>query len=229
MRKISKIMLLSLLLVFGLAILSGVSEAVVIDIHDGVCLEDLGHFTGTLNYVDTNATSGLLTVSLTNTSTLANGGFIVALVFNNPGNQITGVSLGTTNHLTTLLGGQTFNNAIKAAPYDNFDIGASLGGNNNTGFEGGGGNPQGGIAVGSMGSFTFYLTGTGMNTLTTRSFVDEANANGSFMAVRFRGFNDGGSDKSTAVHAPVPATLPLLGSGLLALLGLAVRRRLRKS
>jgi hypothetical protein len=224
-RTIANILLLCLVVVMGLAMQAGVAAADIFNIQDDVCLEDLGTFTGTLNYVDTDATSATLTVTLTNTSPAANGGYITAFVFNNPGNLITGVNLNTATGLTTLLGGTTFQDLVKASPFPNFDIGATVNGDNNNGFEGGG-SPNGGIAVGSTGTFTFSLTGTNLDTLNTDSFVNATvndNVYGDiFMAVRFRGFEDDGSDKCTTetdgfTPIPLPGTLPLLGTGLLAL------------
>src|SRR5262245_53447594 len=55
----------------------------------------LGNFTGSLAYTDFSATSADLVVTLTNTSPAANGGFLTAFVFNNPGNLITGATLST--------------------------------------------------------------------------------------------------------------------------------------
>jgi hypothetical protein len=69
-----------------------------------------------------------------------------------------------------------------------------------------------------------------MDTLDTNSFVNATvhdNVFGDiFMAVRFRGFDNEGSDKCTAV-VPIPAALPLFGSGLLGLGLLGWRRKVR--
>jgi hypothetical protein len=229
MRKISAILALSLVLAFGLALQAGVAIAAAVPITDGICLGNLGTFTGSLEYVDTDATSATLNVSLTNTSPAANGGFITAFVFNNPSDLISDVSLTTATGLTTLLGGPNFNDkAITAVPFPNFDIGASVGGDNSTGFEAGG-SPTDGIGVGSTGTFSFALTGTNLDTLDTNSFVNATvhdNVYGDiFMLVRFRGFENGGSDKCTTDVVPLPAALPLFGTGLLGLGLLGWRRK----
>jgi len=163
--------------------------------------EGNGFFTGTLNYTDTDATHAQLVLSLTNSLTSAAGGLITNVVFNNPSNDITGVTYATTlATFDTLMGGPTFNNTIPAAPLGNFDIGAGTSGVFN-----GGGNPNGGIARGSTATLTFTLTGTGLDTLTTQSFVNTLDtSNTGFLYVRFRGFDNGGSDKVLASVVPVP-------------------------
>ena len=74
--------------------------------------EGLGAFTGSFDYAAINATSGTLTINLTNTSPADNSGFITAFAFNNPLDLITAVSLSTNTNLSTVLGGPSFNNTI---------------------------------------------------------------------------------------------------------------------
>lgn len=218
--------------VVGLALMVGGSpaQAAKIDICSKLGLEGQGAFEG---YLDYDSTLFKLTVSLKNTSPSA-GGKLVAFLFNNPGNKITGVSVSTSTFLSTLLGKTTFNNTIKAAPLSNFDIGVSLGGNNNNGFEGAGGSPANGLAIGSTGTWTFTFTGTGLGALTTQDFVN-TKTDGEFLYVRFKGFNNGKSDKVGAeVCPPPPAPVPepafyqmsaLLGFGGLGALRLRRSRR----
>jgi hypothetical protein len=197
--------------------------------HNG--LSNLGQYTGTVTYADTDSTHATLTVSLKNTSPALNGGFLTAFVFNNPSDLITGVTLSGGNGHFSLLGGPSFHNGINGAPFGHFDIGASTGG----GFEGGP-HPTDGLGVGKSATFTFALTGSHLDTLTTDSFFAALSANPqgkgaeSFVA-RFRAFNHEGSDKVpddvVRVQNPEPATLALLGAGLACVLGGVTMRRKR--
>lgn len=186
----------------------GHAAVVTFNSWSGGSTEGLGAFTGSMDYSFTNANNAQLIVSLTNTSPPANGGFITAFGFQQPGG-ITGVSLSTLTNLDTLLGGPTFSGGISAPPFAGLDIGAGL---DNSWL--GGGNPNPGIGVGVTGTWTFTLTGTGLDNLDSQSFVDE------LMVVRFRGFVDGGSDK---VPTPEASSVILAGLGL-AGVALLVRR-----
>lgn len=194
----------------------------------------LGSFTGSLTFSATSSTVGTLNISLTNTSPVANSGFITAFVLNNPNNQITSIS-----SFTDAPGGGNFslialtNNGMSGAPNGQFDFGATTGGS----FQGGG-TPKAGIAVNASDRFAFSLTGSNLLTLTASSFLAElSTGTGSggtaALDVRFRGFADGGSDKvvlggnggGSAEGIPIsePASMALLGAGL-AGLGLARRQ-----
>jgi len=188
----------------------------------------LGDFTGNLGYTFSDATNATLTVQLTNTSPPANGGFLTAFVFNNPGDRITGVTFSDPNF--NLLGAPTFNNDVKASPFGKFDIGVSTG----SGFPDGGG-PFHGIAVGATKTFLFALAGTGLDTLTDLSFVSELSVPSGSMCCQFfvAGFTGFLNDKSDKVPAqvgvvPEPTTLLLFGSGLGALASAAYARRRRR-
>lgn len=202
------------------------SYALVISGDTAASTDGLGNFTGELTYTP-DTTSAMLEVELTNTSPAANGGFITAFLLNNPLNLISNVSLSSTDSDFSLLG--LSDNGEDGAPFGQFDFGASTGG----GFEGGG-DPSLGIAVTSTETFTFTLTGIDLNTLTDESFVDAvsvppgAGEGVQFFVVRFRGFEDQGSDKVPGTPGepiPEPGTLLLIGSGLVGLGAGTYRRR----
>jgi len=188
--------------------------------------EKLGQFTAKLEYQVVSEGAAWLWITLANTSPAANGGWITGFVFNNPGNVITDASLSFNPRPGEylLMGGASFNNSVSASPFADFDIGAALGGS----FEGDG-SPTAGITTGAEERFRFTLKGAGVEKLTEASFINELNGDGQFFAVRFRGFNDKGSDKVPGIvdpglPVPEPGTMILLGLGLLGL-GIVVRKR----
>jgi hypothetical protein len=154
----------------------------------------LGDFTGDFTY---NAGSHTVSVTLTNASTTAPGGRLVAFAFNLPGTttDITGVTYGNGGTALTLLGG-TPNNSVSVQPYGHADIGAGLGGSWL-----GGGSPNPGLAVNQTATWTFQLQGdnTFLNNQTTASLFNALTTGGGAgqenFLVRFRGFDNGGSDK----------------------------------
>jgi hypothetical protein len=181
----------------------------------------LGDFTGNFSYSSTDGTEAVLDIELTNTSPEGNGGYLTAFAFNIPTGYITDVSFFSSDNDFGLLGNPDFNNGVKGVPYGYFDTGASI-----TGQFLGGGKPSFGIPAGHTEQFTFYLTGTDLHMLTVLSFVNETSAGASpgkgsqFFLARFRGFEDGGSNKTPGELVPIPGAVWLLGSGLIGLVGL---------
>ncbi len=182
--------------------------------------EGLGSFTGSLAYeFDPFADIGFLTVTLTNTSDPDNGGFITGFVFNI-------ASADDDASATFTSGSHPFENltdgGLKAEPFGNpFDAGAALGG----AFLGGE-SPTDGIAVGDTGIFEFDVMAFDAADLTALSFLSGGPYEFNFI-VRFRGFENGDSDKVPGTIIPLPPGLALGGLGLLgAMFG---ARRVRRS
>lgn len=189
----------------------------------------LGNFTGFIGVAPSSSTMATLTVTLTNTSPAANGGFLTAFVLNNPDNEITGITLTSAPANFGLIGTAPFTNGtLNGAPFGQFAFGASTGGS----FEGGG-DPAQGLAVGTTGTFVFNLTGTNLNNLTEASFdntLSSGTGNGmgdQFFVARFRGFDNGGSDKVPGMTpgsaVPEPSSMVLMG--IAGMIGLVARKR----
>jgi len=169
----------------------------------GYGLEGFGAFSGLVSYVP-----GTLTVTLTNDNSSFAGGRITAFAFNIDGNATATLATATHPFLNITA-------PVTASPYGTFDAGAGLDGNWT-----GGGTPSNGIAIGATGTFTFNVTGPGAASLTAASFV--APSPDVNFVVRFRGFANGGSDKTPGYIIPSPGAASLVGLGLVAV---ASRRR----
>lgn len=141
-----------------------------------------------------------LTITLTNTTSSAIGGFLTGLAFDLP--EGTSITSATSTHPDmTLVSGAS------VAPFGTRGWAMAVGGDWL-----GGGAPQGGIAAGSDGTFSFDLTNA-PDSLTLAELNPVA---------RFRGLSDGGSDKVPAI--PEPESWAMMAAGL-ALLGVMKRRR----
>jgi hypothetical protein len=183
----------------------------------GSSTEGLGDFTGSITYTPTMDDMGTLLVSLTNTSPMANGGFITAFVFN--------IASSDSDASAMLLSGPANFvgiSDVNAQPFGmNFDAGASTSGGPAP-FEGGG-NPSLGLGVGDTGEFEFKITADDAASLMADDFITNGPFDFNFV-VRFRGFEDNGSDKVPGAVIPLPSVAAMGGIGLL---GLGLKRRRR--
>jgi hypothetical protein len=157
--------------------------------------------------VDINAAGTQFTIVLTNTSPIANGGYITADAFDLPG-SLGAILVSPTNTAFTLISG-----AIKVEPITptrEFLLTTDPSPDPNNSFEGGG-NPNTGIAAGSTLTFVFDITGG----ILTDNLTNELLILNS-QVIRFRGFGDGTSDKDIVLAAKIPeaASFLLLGTGL---------------
>ncbi len=168
------------------------------------------------------------TIALTNTSDPSNGGYITGFLLNLP----TDTTFDTVSNDTKLQFLDPDLGPYSGAPYYDFDYGFALKGN----FLGGG-KPSKGIGVGETGTFVLSdWTDFPSDLDTADSYAVEHylldNATTSRLGdahflVRFRGFDDGGSDKMPGmfefepppptVTIPISSTLWLMFSGLVAL------------
>lgn len=189
-------------------------------------LEGLGSFTGDISYnYNPGDLFASLTIGLTNTSPAANEGYIGSFAFFLPDpNSMFISSFASSNPYFELLYNPS--QGVMAPPFTtpgyepgtNYHAGATIGANW-TGL----GKPDMGIGAGETAMFTFGISGYDLGSFITADFMVHAN----FMAVRFAGFADGGSDKVAAypggtAPVPEPGTFLLLGCGLL---GIAWLRR----
>jgi MYXO-CTERM domain-containing protein len=186
------------------------ADVIAITSNSAASANGLGSFTGTLDYSFIGADMGSLTVSLTNTTNNAFGGFITGFLFN-VGSDDAGAGIDFISGDFPFLeasgdGGPPFGS--------DFDGGAALGGNFT-----GGGSPNAGIGIGQTGSFTFTVTATDASSLTAASFLEGPYTHN--FIVRLRGIDAGaGSDKVPAMIVPAPGALALLALG-----GMVSRRR----
>jgi hypothetical protein len=182
--------------------------------------EGLGRFEGMIEYdADPFSTVGILDIMLTNTSTPENGGYITGFLFNIASSDEATATLlsdpGSIYPFEQCMGG-----GLNGQPFGNpYDAGAALDGT----FLGGG-EPERGIAVGETGTFAFQIESPDAGSLTAMNFLEGGPYDFDFL-VRFRGFDDGGSDKVPAVVVPLPLPLALGAAGLVGVMFGAARRR----
>ena len=182
--------------------LAAATDASIINFESNPGLEGLGSYTGSMEWTYLGGNAGLLDVRLTNTSPAENGGYLTGFAFN----------------MRYELQMKIADNGARAGwsdivnphcnPFGVFDHGVAVGGDWL-----GGGNPHPGVGVGQTFAFRFDVRGDPsiLQTVIPHDFFDESAGIG-FVA-RFRGFDDGGSDKVTAsMHAPGAAAVLLLSA-----------------
>lgn len=194
---------LSALLVATAAAAPALADVIHVSSYAPGSTEGLGAFTGSMRYTPTGETTGTLSISLTNTSEHA-GGRITGFLLRIPDPAAMAALSGPSQTHPLFLD----TGAADAPPFGSFDAGAALGGDWL-----GGGSPAGGISIGETGVFEFTVTGPDAGSRSTSGFITEGEPFS--LVVRFRGFDNGGSDKVPAVAMIVP------GPGAAALLGLA--------
>jgi hypothetical protein len=161
-----------------------------------------GIFTSLVTYTYSGSgTSASVSVLLTNTTLLANGGFITGLAVN-PDPGATGLVFNSCTNAAFIDCGSP----VTASPFGNFVAGAALGGNWL-----GGGSPNAGIAVGASATFTFTISGSAalLGAMTAEDVFNEEDDRA--LVVRFRGGEGGWSDKVLGCAAPAPGAVALLG------------------
>lgn len=181
--------------------------------------DDPGDFKAVFSYSFNALTNtGTLTVDMENTTPSGNG-FLTGFLFGKTDlGAFDSISLASSPNASWKLALDD-----NGAPFDSFEYGAALGGD----FLGGG-PPEPGIAAGDSFTFEFEFEGGNAKNLTTSDFL-QADANGRFMVVRFRGGDMGGegSDKvlGMLVIIPLPAPVWMAGAGLLGVIGYRLKRR----
>lgn len=186
-----------------------------------------GQFSGSVSYsFDDVLEVGTLTVTLDNTTDSNLGGYITGFVFN-----IDGDATATLNPDPQFNFEGVANES--ASPFGTFEAGAALGADFT-----GGGNPTVGIAIDDAArDFIFDVIGADAASLTAESFLTQTSSgndnNTAFFVVRFKGFEDGGSDKvasnppsdpSSGQTIPTPAAF-VPGIVMLAIMGTRRKRR----
>ena len=202
----------------------------------------VGDFYGDFSYFVSNDSpdKAQVVMKLTNTSDPSNGGYLTAFAFNLP--SVEGVSVSNISLITddgsafSLIGEASgkkhgkhnqstdFDNTIMAAPFGFYDVGASIARAKHPQPLLGGGSPTSGIQPGDTEHFIFLLYGENLDLLTLDDFFNEMPGckhtcpkATPFLITRFKGFDNGCSDKLPGSPVPVPATVWLLGAGLIGL------------
>lgn len=179
----------------------------------GVSMEGLGSFTAIVTYDYSSGTTASLTVLATNTSLASNGGYITGIALTGSGASAVSFVSSNAANFHGLFG------SVSANPFGTYQGGAST----SSSWEGGGA-PSMGLAIGQSALFTFNLTDSAVNFASHTATTILTQVSGSGLVLRFRGFNNGGSDKvSGVVSTTVPA--PGVLSAMALLVAFARRRR----
>ena len=173
--------------------------------------EGIGSFQAELAYSYSGGTSATIAVTLTNNTAMTFGGYITALALN-PNGSASGLAFVSGTNAAFI----DIPPLVSAPPFGDFAAGAGLNGS----FLGNG-NPAAGIGVGGSEVFTFTLTGSA-SALAALDAETALSQTGYAMVVRFRGGDDGWSDKVVGCALPAPGALAILGTA-----GLLTRRRRR--
>ncbi|MFM1830161.1 MAG: hypothetical protein RLZZ558_501 [Planctomycetota bacterium] len=199
------------------ACLAGAAHASALPIYSvgALSTEGLGAFTGSVEYTYLGSNTGQLAVSLTNTTDPTIGGFITAFMFRTP------ESMGTISSSMLSSSYPALTNIPAGASGVPFP-GSWIGGAGTGGTWLAGGSPNGGVGVGQTGNWLFQITGAMTSMLTSSMFVGgNSNTDPYAFIVRFRGLENGGSDKVPGEHVPSPAALSLVALAA----GATTRRR----
>lgn len=189
----------------------------------------LGQYSGSMTYSHTGGNSATLTITLKNLETTGAGGKLTGFVFGAP--SMSGLTYGLVSVPSIPNANKSWKLALgrgaAANPFGQYQLGAAIGGN----FLGGG-SPNTGLTVGQTGTWVFSVSGS-ESSLASIVASNFWSSNEFGFVARFRGFDDGGSDKTPGVVippqelvtvVPVPAPVLLAGAGLL--VGAVVRRRM---
>lgn len=161
-------------------------------------------YSGSLQYDFLGGTTGQLTITLNNDTPAIVGGYLTAIVF-----RFDTAGPASTVLMSSTVPGLTDTGVVNGAPFGTFMGGAGTGGQ----FTGGGA-PSQGLAIGGSATFVWQITAPDASALNELSFLDATSQPS--LVVRFRGLDNGGSDKVPGTLVPAPASLAMLAGGMIA-------------